>query len=226
LLDKLGHKFEEWLLPRGRTLLVGLLAANVCLTVALWLTHEPSAEVAIAAAQVSEEVEHRIQLLAEVPEEAMPVTAPVQKPARACRVWGPEQSPDAFTELMVQLESSGSFPEVQSLEVKAAPDYLVYVGEIDSRDNAKRLAKELDALNIKSYLINQQDQPLKLSVGVFSRQQPAQKQKNRIADLGYPVAIEELERAQTVYQLSAHVEENSEAYESSTSACIAIAHNT
>lgn len=228
MLYSIGNKFEEWLLPRGRTLLVGLVAANVCLTVALWVSHDPAPAVMMAAAEIPEQVEREIQLLAEVPPSVSPEPGltPMQKPARECRIWGPEQSPEAFDELITQLQDSGSFPELQSLEVKAAPDYLVYVGELGSQDNAKRLAQELEALNIESYAISRQGQPLMLSVGVFSRKALAQKQKERIAELGYAVAIEELERAQTVYQLSAHVEEHSEAYKSSTSPCIAIAHNT
>lgn len=225
MLYKLGYKFEEWLLPRGRTLLVGLLAANVCLTGALWLSHESDDGVAVAAAEVAEDVERKIQLIAEIPA-VTPIVQSEHKQARECRLWGPEQSPDAFTVLKAELESTGSFPELQALEIKGAPDYLVYVAELGSQDNAKRVAKELEALQIDSYLINRQGQPLILSVGVFSRQSLAERQHARISSLGYAVSIEELERAQTVYQLSAHVEEHSEAYASSTSPCIAIAHNT
>ena len=220
--SKFAHKLEEWLLPRGRTLLVGLFVANLALAAALVGTREP-AEIAAAVPAVVQEESPNIQLLAEV--SASPPAA-AQPAAMQCRIWGPEQTPDAFDNLIVELESSGSFPEVQPLEIKAASDYLVFIGELGSRDNAKRIAKELNALKIDSYLINRKDSPLMLSVGVFSRQSLAQRQHNRIDELGYAVEIEELERSQTVYQLSAHVPEGSPAYKSSTSACIAIAHNT
>ena len=235
MLYTVGNKFEEWLLPRGRTLLVGLVAANVCLTFVLIAAQQPPTGEDLA--DLTEiPIDREIQLLAEAPPPATSsaLTAqpapdqplPSQPPARECRTWGPEPTPDAFADLVVALEASGSFPEVRSREVKAPPDYLVYVGELGSRDNAKRIAKELDALSIESYLINHPETGLKLSVGVFSREKLAVKQQDRVAQLGYSVTIEELERAQTVYQLTAHVAPDSQAYESSTSACIAFAHNT
>ena len=218
---KFAHKLEEWLLPRGRTLLLGLLVANAGVALFLIAGRGPTVEAGTAPA-VAAELEPKIQLLAE----AGPAPAIEQPPARECRLWGPEQSPDAFENLVAELSASGSFPEIESRQVKAASDYLVFIGELGSRDNAKRIAKELDALDIDSYLINPKDQPLMLSVGVFSRQALALKQRERMAELGYAVAIKELERAQTVYQLSAHVHTDSVLYKSSTSACVAIAHNT
>jgi sporulation related protein len=222
LLNKIAHRFEEWLLPRSRTLLFGLLTANVCVAFALIALQDPVE----TSASASLPVEREIQLLAEVaaPEATAQAQSPKPTP-RECRVWGPEQNPEAFDPLITQLKSKGGFPEVLEQEVKVPTDFLVYVGALGSRDNAKRVAKELSALNIESYLINPEDAPPILSVGVFSRQNLADKQRKRVAGLGYKVFIDQLERTQTVYSLSAHVSADSHLYKSSTSACMAIAHN-
>lgn len=217
MLQRVGIKFEEWLLPRSRILLTGLIAANICLALALIAFQEETQAEQTALAPIESE----IQLLAEVPE-ALPVSKPVPK---ECRVWGPEQSPTAFDALLAQLDAQGGFPEVKKTEVQGAPDYLVYIGELGSTENAKRVAKELTSLKMESYLMTREDGSPILSVGLFSRQRLATKQLNRVTTLGYAGFLEELPRAQTVYNLTAHVEADTELYKSSTSPCMAIAQN-
>ena len=217
MLNKIAHRFEEWLLPRSRTLLLGLLCANICLAFALIAFQDPQVGVASPAPVIDKE----IQLLAEV----SPLEPAPKPTTRECRLWGPESKPEAFDPLVAVLDESGGFPEVQSQEVKSASDYLVYVGELGARANARRIARELSALQIESYQINRDDGTIILSVGLFSRQQLAEKHQKRVAELGYSVFVEELERRQTIYNLVAHVEPDSELYKTSTSACMAIAHN-
>ena len=100
---KVALKLEEWLLPRGRILLVGLLVANIALGGA-FLFHQQSAPVVVVDAPVVRHIEPPIQLLAEV------ATAEIvpQPAARECRIWGPEPSPDAFDDLIAELEASGN----------------------------------------------------------------------------------------------------------------------
>ena len=221
MLQKFGTKFEEWLLPRSRIMLTGLIAANVCLAFALIAFQEepPVKQTALAP------IESEIQLLAEVPVE-LQVEKPIPKAIpKECRVWGPEQSPSAFDALLAELDALGGFPDVKKTEVQGAPDYLVYIDELGSTENAKRVAQELTSLEIESYLMVREDDAPILSVGLFSRQNLANKQLNRVTTLGYAGFIEELPRAQTVYNLTAHVKANSKLYKTSTSACMAIAQN-
>ena len=63
---------------------------------------------------------------------------------------GPEQSPEAFDALLAELDAQGGFPEVKKTKVQGAPDYLVYIGELGSTENAKRVAQELTSLEIES----------------------------------------------------------------------------
>jgi len=221
LLQKYSSKFEDWLLFNSRTLLMGLIAANICLTFALIANQEPqSVGPSLPAGNVASNTD-KIQLLTEVP-----ALQPVSKPApRECRTWGPERDPTAFDTLRVVLAEHGGFPELLETQMQGAPDYLVYIGDLGSRANAKRVAAELATQSIDSYLMRSEDGLPILSVGVFSRESLAQRQFAKVTGLGYAVAIEELERSQTIYNLSAHVAIDSELYGSSTSPCMAIAHN-
>ena len=216
MLHKATPKFEEWLLPRSRVMLAGLLTANACLALWLGVSQAPVAMVAAPTSELGPE----IQLLAEVP---IPPTP--KPPPRECRSWGPEGDPQAFADLVAALDTTGSFPEVQQQDIQGAPDYLVYVGELGSQDNAKRVSRELKSQGIDSYIINRDDSYLILSIGVFSQEGRANLQQAKVSALGYDVFIEHLERVQTVYNLVAHVNVDSEFYRSSTSACMVFAHN-
>ncbi len=217
MLQKFATNYEQWLLPRSRYLLAGLVVANACLALVLTIQPEESVIVSPTPAALGPE----IQLLAEIPAAEFHL----QAAPRECRLWGPESDPQAFMALVAQLDAMGSFPEVQKREISGAPDYLVYVGELGSRDNAKRVARELNALEIDNYLINREAASPIISVGVFSRKSLADQHIEKIAGLGYHVFLEQLERAQTVYSLVAHVSADTALYNSSTSACMAFAHN-
>jgi cell division septation protein DedD len=216
LLQKFATNSEQWLLPRSRVLLVGLLTANACLALWLNVAQEPIAVVEAPASDIGPE----IRLLAEVPIPSTPKLT-----SRECRSWGPEKDPQAFASLVAELDLTGSFPEVQKQEIMGAPDFLVYVGELGSQDNAKRVSQVLKSQGIDSYIIDRENDYLILSVGVFSKESRANIQLERVSVLGYDVFIEQLERVQTVYNLMAHVNVDSDFYASSTSACMVFAHN-
>lgn len=156
-----------------------------------------------------------------------PAQVAQQEPAavKECRVWGPESDPSTFVPLQSELEQIGGFPELVETQIDSKPDYLVYVANLGSRDNAKRVATELRSQDIDSYLINRDDGSRILSVGVFSRKRLADRQLERVVSLGYAGQVDELPRAQTVYNLTAHVELDSQLYKTSTSACMAFAQN-
>ena len=155
-----------------------------------------------------------------VSEQARQEATPV---IRECRVWGPVQDASEFDDLKLRLSKSGGFPEVDESLIEDEPDYLVLVENLGSRERAKKTAQALRRVEIESYLINREQGGPVLSVGVFSRKPLAEKQTERLQKLGYEVVLQTLDRSQTVYQLTAHVEVNSHEYETSTSPCPAIA---
>ncbi len=205
------------MLPRRHVVLTGLLCSNVCLAFGLIAMQDPNVDETPALAPL----EAQLKLIEE------PALVANQAPAaiKECRVWGPESDPDTFAPLQSELDQIGGFPEIIEMQVAGKPDYLVYVANLGSRDNAKRVASELRSQDIESYLINRDDGSRILSVGVFSRKRLADRQLQKVTDLGYAGQVDELPRAQTVYNLTAHVELDSQLYKTSTSACMAFAQN-
>ena len=142
-------------------------------------------------------------------------TATVQKPLvllsetdtvpRVCYAWGPFDDANALDPLQHEISALGANPHVASREVKGKSDYLVYIGPEASRDAMRRIRRELDALDIESYMIVQGPYANRVSVGVFSRQTLALAQRDRVKALGYDVDIEELARSHEVHHLIAEV---------------------
>lgn len=224
----LRDKFNQLFLPHSRYVLVSLLAVN--LVVGVYLVSREQAPQQITAPLPAIQPELRLVdayvTVDEAASDEAVAQATVLKQAetvRECRVWGPEPSPEAFTELATKLRSSGGFPEIVSTKVRGRAEYLVYVDHLDSRDNAKRAAQELEALKIESYLMTQADKTPVVSVGVFSSQDRAQVHMQRVSELGYEVGIEAMSRSQTVYNMTAHVFPDTQAYSSSISTCAMIA---
>ncbi len=224
--------FDQLLLPYSRAVAVGLVLANI--SVGLWLLSgtdtetlvnlevaEKPTEIATAYPldDFSEEVAPLV-LLAEVPQEEPPVE---ERLPRECRVWGPEPDPGAFADIERALHDAGGFPEVKATDISAAPDYLVVIEGLGSLRNARAVLAELDTLEIDNYLIHRDGGELAISVGVFSRESLARRQHVRVTELGYDTQIQTLERSQTVYNLTAHIDVDSEFYDSSTSSCVNIA---
>lgn len=224
MLQKVGFQLEHWLLPRRHLVLTGLLCANVCLAFALIAIEDPLPNDQSSFLPL----ENQLKLVEEVDGESIGAQNPLQHrtaSAKECRSWGPESDPLEFQALQSQLNELGGFPEIIEMQVEGKPDYLVYVADLGSRDNAKRVTAELLSQNIESYLINRDDGTRILSVGVFSRAQLAKRQLQRVSSLGYSGQLEELPRAQVVYNLTAHVALDSDLYNTSTSACMAFAQN-
>lgn len=220
-------KFNQLFLPHSRYVLVSLLAAN--LVVGVYLANREQVPQQFAGPLPAIEPELRLVDAYATADEARAaankatVLEQAERTVRECRVWGPEPSPEAFTELATKLRSSGGFPEIVGTKVHGRAEYLVYVDHLDSRDNAKRVAQELESLKIESYLMTQADETPVVSVGVFSSQDRAQVHMQRVSELGYEVVIEEMSRSQTTYNMTAHVFPDTQAYSSSISTCAMIA---
>ena len=233
MLQKVGFQLEHWLLPRRHIVLTGLLCANVCLAFALIAFQDPRPNDQSPLLPLDNQLKLVEETLSTTQRETIAsaqnqtqTAAPSAKAtAKECRLWGPVSDPLEFQVLQSQLSELGGFPEIVEMQVEGKPDYLVYVANLGSRDNARRVSAELLSQNIESYLINRDDGSRILSVGVFSRVQLAQRQLKRVSDLGYAGRMEELPRAQVVYNLTAHVALDSDLYKTSTSACMAFAQN-
>ena len=211
------NKFEVWFLPYRRILLMGMLAANVCLPLVLIGWQDQPTQVGSIYSQAVAE----IHLVDEI---GVPSGAGVHEPYAECRRWGPEADPAAFDGLIAQLDQQDGEPDIRTSEVPVAPDYLVYIGGFGTNGSINRVIEKLNDQRIDSYVIKRENAAPILSVGVFSRQEYAELQLTTVEKLGYKGFIEELPKSKTVYNLTAHVRIASELYKSSNADCMTFAH--
>ncbi len=213
-----------------RYVVYGLLLLNGAATFVL---DAPASQEPLVELQFTSE-EQTLRLLAEVavPEGALlasagaaaaetpVVEAPLpETPAeKVCRVWGPESDPAAFDEAVSALEADGGFPQVQSSQVAAAPDFLVFVDPAASGSPSTSIAAELKALNLESYRMNR-DGNVIISVGLFRSERRARDLHARLEKVGYVVNVETLAREQTIYNLQAYVDPESPLFGTSTAEC-------
>lgn len=223
----------RWLMIYSRQVILGLFLLNVIVAgLFSYVDAEDSGKAAVAVvAAVPEKSE--LLLLSEVakpehnlrsapkggsgPQAAGEEEAREEETAavRACRVWGPRKSAEAFAELAQALNEVGGFPEVVAVEVEAAPTYMVYV---DGQTRARQIMQELKAVKVDNFRI-QRDEGDIISVGVFSRRLLADRQLARVRELGYPADVQVMERSQTVYNLQAYVDRTSALYAQSSQDC-------
>lgn len=137
---------------------------------------------------------------------------------RECRVWGPRSEIGAFDDLTRILDRTGGFPEIVEVEIDAAPTYMVYVDVRDASVQARRVMQELKAVEIDNFRIRRDDGDI-ISVGVFSKLSLAEKQLQRVQELGYQTELETMERSQTVFTLHGYVDPSSSLYAESSHKC-------
>jgi len=119
----------------------------------------------------------------------------------ACLIWGPYTEREPLNNVLAELEPFLRNHEVRQTEVNAAPDYLVFIGAGGSRNRARQILNELKSQDIDSALIRLDESDNAISVGVFSQASRAERQRRRVADLGYDAAVRELARTHEVFQL-------------------------
>ncbi|WKN22610.1 SPOR domain-containing protein [Azotobacter vinelandii] len=88
---------------------------------------------------------------------------------------------------------------LERFERIVAEDYLVYLPPLASRHAALQRLKELQARKIDSYVIAQGDLTNGISLGVFSRAEPAGAAVRRFREAGYEPAMRELPQVRQDY---------------------------
>ena len=150
-----------------------------------------------------------LRLVSEMPARQALETIPTEPVAQlVCHRWGPFSNRDDLADLQSSVAAAGGSSEIRESMVANDPDYLVYVGRPGEAENARRTLEELKSQSIDSALIVRGRYNNTLSVGVFSRPDRANVQKERVAKLGYQVGIEEIDRSYEVFHLEARVPED------------------
>lgn len=135
--------------------------------------------------------------------EALADQAPMQI---VCRTWGPFKSLDELEAVASDVVAAGGETRVTQSKVSQRSDYLVYIGELGKARNARKILQDLRSHEIDSALIRKGRFNNTLSVGVFSRNDRAQRQQSRVAKLGYEAGIEEIDHSYDVFHLEARLQ--------------------
>jgi hypothetical protein len=122
-----------------------------------------------------------------------------------CRAWGPFNDITQLEPLQASVATVGSAIEVRTSEIAGEPDFLVFIDTGGNPDTARRTLAELQNQSVDAYVIAGGPFLNAVSVGVFSRQDRARSQHERVESLGYKASIEALNRSQSVYHLIARV---------------------
>ncbi len=117
-----------------------------------------------------------------------------------CVVAGPFEDKSAAKSLAARFEAAGGTAQVDAETVEAPPKYLVFVAPA-SKQAAARTWQELTAREIDAYVIPRGARANGVSVGVFSVQDRAVAQRDRVAALGHSVLIHQQSRTRTVYRV-------------------------
>ena len=211
--------------------LAALLAANLTAVYLLWPETEPESAAAPVVVDTGslrlidelspEQRAARIREAASAePEPPEEVPAPDEL---VCRAWGPFNDITQLEPLQASVATVGSAIEVRTSEIAGDPDYLVFIDTGGNPDTARRTLSELQNQSVDAYVIAGGPFLNAVSVGVFSRQNRARIQHERIENLGYNASIEALTRSQSVYHLIARVPASFELADSGSVACAEIA---
>ena len=202
------------IMQSGMVWLGALIVANIAYISWIWTLGR--SEAPIPPAQLSSN-RPSLRLLAEVPPEQLKLLVDEQltlallpgsdreATAVVCRVWGPFTSRAEVEKVERDVAANGGQARVTESIVPGRPDYLVYIGTPGNAQNAHRVLEELKTQAIDSALIRRGRFNNTVSVGVFSRNDRAQRQRRRVAKLGYDVGIEEIDRSYNVFHLEATV---------------------
>ncbi|NKC00133.1 MAG: hypothetical protein GKR90_16795 [Pseudomonadales bacterium] len=219
--DKRKTAVFRWLMIYSRPLIAALLIVNIFVagTYSYLTTPANSGSLIAASTANVEDASADILLLSELPTlEVLTADLMVEQAIRECRVWGPRSTVKEFDDLVTVLDSDGGFPEVKSVEVQAAPTYMVFVDARDRSSQSRQIMQELKAVEVDNFRIQREEGDI-ISVGVFSRRDLADRQQQKVADLGYPTDVEVMERSQTVFTLQAYIDASSPHYVLSSHEC-------
>ena len=171
------------------------------------------------ADQASDEAENSAELARSESSETVETETDAADPVAVCRVWGPAEASIEFDELVVALEAQGASSQIVSESVEVPSQYFVY----HESEQAKSVSDQLTNIGVDNYVITR-DTGTIVSAGVFSRFESAERQQNRLKELGFPAIIDIMYQRETIYHLHGFAEPGSTEYLTSNSDCPTFAH--
>lgn len=136
------------------------------------------------------------------PSSAPPATPPTGADAGDCTAVGPFDARDAAEFAQSALRAAGWQARLVVKEQSAEPDYRVYVAPLGSNALAWRTRGELIGQGIAdAYVIEEGEHKDGVATGFFRQRGNADRQRRRVAALGYDAAVQVLRRSQRIYQV-------------------------
>ena len=113
---------------------------------------------------------------------------PVGQPP-VCLLLGPHPEPRAAKLLIDRLAALQIQAKYAAIEIAGEPDYWVYLQPELTKELAVVKLKELQEKKIDSFIIPQGEIANGISLGVFDKQENAEKRKQSVAELGYEAQV-------------------------------------
>ncbi len=104
---------------------------------------------------------------------------------RQCLLLGPYPDPQAARALLDRLGSLQIEAKYAAVEVAGEPDYWVYLRPEPTKELAAAKLRELQEKKIDSFIIPQGEIANGISLGVFDKQENAEKRRQAIVEMGY-----------------------------------------
>jgi hypothetical protein len=104
---------------------------------------------------------------------------------RQCLLLGPYPDPQAARALLERLASLQIEAKYAAVEVAGEPDYWVYLRPEPTKELAAAKLRELQEKKIDSFIIPQGEIANGISLGVFDKQENAEKRRQAIVEMGY-----------------------------------------
>lgn len=140
-------------------------------------------------------------LLQSISEPAQQAVVPVAKP-RLCWQIGAFDSPQPAQQVAERLSAMDMSTTLVEQRVVIGADYWIYMGPYANPQEAQQQLAQLHARNIDSFLIAKGELKDGISLGLFSQQDNAQRQRDRYAQQGVDAKIKAFDRFRTDYWLT------------------------
>lgn len=105
-----------------------------------------------------------------------------------CVIFGPFEDAAAAADAAARISAAGGQAEATEEQIPP-PNYMVYVEPAATASAASQTAEELQTRAVDAFAIGSGALRNAVSVGVFSVRERAEAQRQRVADLGYSVAV-------------------------------------
>jgi hypothetical protein len=166
--------------------------------------------VIISESEVVAEVEAEAEIEQQVEEVTEVLVTEDTSDRRACYTIGPITDKARAIEISGRYSGNQAETALKSSLEKQYLGVMVFIGGHETRGAAITTANKLSARGIRDYIIvDNPDQSNLLSLGIFGLKKNADRLKDRVARLDFPVQTEARYRERTIYWL--YVEQSSEA---------------